>query len=165
MRVISVTAVELSKLSSTLREGGVDVDLDLTMVGQIVLFLLLMFALKPMLFDPMLKLFEKREERIDGAKKKARDKDIASANALSKYEAAMSKARAAGNAERDVLRADGLKTENEILAKVRASTAETLAQGRKLVGDELATARQSLKTETTALGRELASRALGREVQ
>ena len=40
-----------------------------------------------MLFDPMLKLFEEREKRIDGAKVQARHIDEKSAGALTKYEA------------------------------------------------------------------------------
>ena len=45
-------------------EGAVNVDFDLTVVGQIVLFVTLMLVLKPWLFDPMLKLFEEREKRV-----------------------------------------------------------------------------------------------------
>ena len=78
--------------------GGVVVDLDVTVVGQVVLFLILLVVLKPLLFEPMLKLFEERENRIEGAKLQARKMDEASAGALSKYEAEMHKARTAGNA-------------------------------------------------------------------
>jgi F-type H+-transporting ATPase subunit b len=87
--------------------GGVVVDLDVTLVGQIVLLLVLLAVLKPLLFEPMLKLFEERERRIDGAKLQARRLDEASAGALTKYEAEMQKARSAGNLERDKLRAEG----------------------------------------------------------
>src|SRR4051812_28392362 len=42
--------------------GGVEVDFDGSLVVQIVLFLTLMIVLRPILFDPMLKLFEEREK-------------------------------------------------------------------------------------------------------
>src|SRR5580658_7615146 len=99
--------------------GGVVVDLDITLVGQIVLLLVLLAILKPLLFEPMLRLFEEREKRIDGAKLQARRLDEASAGALTKYETEMQRARAAGNLERDRLRAEGAKQENEILGRVR----------------------------------------------
>src|SRR4051812_5295939 len=87
--------------------GAVEVDLDLTVVGQMALFVFLMIVLKPVLFDPMLKLFEEREKRIEGAKLEARKIDQQSSGALTKYESAMAKARGEANAERDKLRAEG----------------------------------------------------------
>src|SRR5580692_9959869 len=139
--------------------GGVVVDLDVTVVGQVVLFLVLLVVLKPLLFEPMLKLFE------EGEKVQARRMDEASAGALSKYEAEMQRARAVGNAERDKLRAQGTKEENEILGKVRESTAATLDAGRKRLATEVGEVRRALRAESTGIGRELAARVLGHEVE
>ena len=129
-----------------------------------VLFVALWLILKPILFQPMLKLFEEREKRIEGAKLQARKTDEASAGALSKYEAAMAKARTAANAERDKLRAEGAKAESEILGRVRAATATALEEGRGRMREELGTARAQLKTDVALLARQLAGRVLGREV-
>lgn len=144
--------------------SGVEVDVDLTVLGTIGLFIVLFIVLKPLLFEPMLKLFEERERRTLGAKREAREMDKKSAGAQSKYEAEMQKARAAANAERDKLRAEGQKMENEILAKVRATTSQTLEEGRKRAAAELANARAQLETDAAALAKELAARVLGREV-
>ena len=108
-----------ANLGRALLEGGVDVDVDLTVVGQVVLIVVLLLVLKPVLFDPMLRLFEEREKRIDGAKKSARQIDKKSAEAEAEFEAAMFKAQAEGNAVRERLRNEGVKAENEVLAKVR----------------------------------------------
>ncbi len=145
--------------------GGVEVDFALgPILVQIGLFVALWLVLKPTLFDPMLKLFEEREKRIEGAITDVRNMDLASAGALAKYEAAMGKARAAANAERETLRAEGIKAENEILGKVRASTTKAIEEGRGRMGEEVATARAKLKTDVGQLARELAGRVLGREV-
>jgi len=80
---------------------AISVDFDATFLVQFVLFAGLTLVLKPLLFDPMLKLFEERERRIDGAKMQARKIDEKSASALTKYETEMAKARATANAERD----------------------------------------------------------------
>jgi len=145
--------------------GGVVVDLDVTVVAQIVLFLILLAILKPLLFDPMLKLFEEREKRIDGAKLQARKMDEASAGALTKYESEMHKARAAGNEEREKFRAEGVKAENEILARVRDSTAKSLENGRAQLRTDVEQVRKALRAESTTLARQLASRVLGHEVE
>lgn len=151
--------------SSGSAEGGVNVDADATIVVHIVLFLILLAVLKPLLFDPMLKLFEEREIRTEGAKKKAAEEDKKTADAQGKYDEGMAKARAEGNVERDKLRGEGLKKEADILAKVRAEAQKTLEEGRSRVAAEGDTARKALEIEATNLGRDLASRVLGREVR
>jgi len=150
--------------SSSLSEGAVTVDVDSTVFVQVGIIIVLLVVLKPLLFDPTLKLFEEREKRIDGAKKLARDTDKKSAAAEGEFDTQMQKAQAVGNAERDRLRAEGVKTENEVLAKVRAETAQILEQGRRQTQSELTTARTQLKTEASVLGRAIASRALGRDI-
>jgi F-type H+-transporting ATPase subunit b len=145
--------------------GGVDVDFDATLLVMVALFVFLWIVLKPLLFDPMLRLFEERERQVDGAKLLARKIDEKSAGALTQYETAMAKARATANEERDAIRAEGVKREAEILAKVRAQTAATLEAGRKemrAAGDDV---RKALQAEMTSIAADCASRALGREVR
>lgn len=154
----------LDALGASKGGGGVEVDFDWTVVGQVALFLILFVALKPILFDPMLKLFEERERRIEGARKSARDIDTKSAGALAKYDDAMAKARTEGNAERDRIRGQGIAKEQELLAKVRAATAKQTEEGRNKAQEELAKVRESLRAEMPGMARELASRVLGREV-
>jgi F-type H+-transporting ATPase subunit b len=144
---------------------AISVDFDATFLVQLVLFVGLTLVLKPVLFDPMLKLFEERERRIDGAKAQARKMDEKSATALARYESEMAKARASANAERERLRAEALKTEHEVLAAVRAATAKTIEDGKHAAYAEADRVRATLKREASALARDLASRVLGREVQ
>jgi F-type H+-transporting ATPase subunit b len=144
---------------------AINVDVDQTFVVQLVLFVALTLILKPILFDPMLKLFEEREKRIDGAKLQARKIDEKSASALGKYEAEMAKARAAASADRDKIRAEAQKREQDILAGVRATTTKTLEEGKLAAQAEAEKARTALKAESVRIARDLASRVLGREVQ
>jgi F-type H+-transporting ATPase subunit b len=141
------------------------VDVDATFVVQLVLFVVLTLVLKPVLFDPMLKLFEERERRTDGAKKRARETDAKSSSALTTYEEGMAKARAAGAAERERVRAEGIKREQEILAAVRAATAKAVDDGKQKAHAEAAKVRAVLQTDAQTLARDLATRVLGREVQ
>ena len=162
-----VSATNLgSVLSARAAEGGgVEVDFDPTLFIMVGLFIFLWIVLKPLLFDPMLRLFEERERRIDGAKLLARKIDEKSAGALTRYETEMQSARTAANVEREKLRAEGLKREAEILAKVRASTAATLESSRKQMLEEAASARKGLSSDMQSIAADFASRALGREVR
>jgi F-type H+-transporting ATPase subunit b len=160
-----MSLLAVSIFEASVSEGSaVNVDLDASLVVQIGLFILLLVILKPLLFDPMLKLFEEREKKIEGTRREATKEDERSAKALAKYEAICAKAREAGNLERDQLRAEGQKKEAEILALVRAQTAATIEDGRKSIANEATAARSALDTEANVLGQAIASRVLGREV-
>jgi F-type H+-transporting ATPase subunit b len=152
-------------LLAAFSEQAITVDVDSTFLVQVVLFIGLTLILKPVLFDPMLKLFEEREKRIDGAKLRARRIDEKSVTALTKYEGEMDKARAAGGVDRDRIRAEAMKREQEILGAVRTATAKTLEEGKRAAQAEADRARAALKGDATSMARELASRVLGREVQ
>ena len=144
---------------------AISVDFDATFLVQLVLFAGLTLVLTPLLFDPMLKLFEERERRIDGAKMQARKIDEKSANALAKYESEMAKARAAANAERETIRAAAVRREQEILSQMRAATAKTLEDGKRAAQAEAERVRATLKAQSGVLARDVAVRVLGREVQ
>jgi F-type H+-transporting ATPase subunit b len=143
---------------------AISVDFDSTFLVQVVLFAGLTLFLKPYLIEPMLKLFEERERRIDGAKMQARKIDEKSATALAEYEAAMTKARATANAERERIRAEALKHEQDILGTMRTAAAKTIDDGKRSALAEAERVRATLKGDAVALAQELAARVLGREV-
>lgn len=151
-------------LASSSSEGAVTVDLDASLLVPMVLFLVLLFVLKPTLFDPMMRLFEEREKRIEGTRREASKEDERSAKALAKYEAVLAKAREAGSAEREKLRAEAAKKEAALSTEVRESTTSTVEAGRAAIAQEARVARERLQAEAKGLGREMASRVLGREV-
>ncbi len=144
---------------------AISVDFDATFLVQLVLFVGLTLILKPLLFDPMLKLFEEREKLTDGAKAQARRIDEKSASALAAYEKAMADARATANAEREKVRAEGLKREQEILASVRESTAKVLDEGKRSAQAEAGRVRAALNASAPALARDVTDRVLGRQVE
>lgn len=160
-----MSLLAVSNFAASVSEGGgVTVDLDASLVVQIGIFILLLVILKPLLFDPMLKLFEEREKKIEGTRREATKEDERSAKALAKYEGILAKARDAGNAERDQLRSAGQKKESEIMTQVRSQTTATVEGGRQAIADEAKAARTALDAEVNVLGKAIASRVLGREV-
>lgn len=165
---VSTTSTLDSLLSTTAgassEGGGVTVDFDASLLVQVALFVVLLIVLKPLLFDPMLKLFEEREKKIEGTRRKASKEDEKNAKALAEYEAALAKAREAGAAERERMRTDAQKKEAEQMARVRSQVATTVEQGRAAIAAEARNAKAALDQEASALGRTIAARLLGREV-
>jgi F-type H+-transporting ATPase subunit b len=152
-------------LAAGIAPAAINVDVDFTFIVQVVLLVGLTLVLKPVLFDPMLRLFEEREQRIEGAKRQARKIDEKSASALAKYTAEMARARGAGNAARDKIRAEGLAREQEILGGVRAATAKVIDEGKRVAHEDAERVRAALRTQAVEMARDLANRVLGREVQ
>ncbi len=144
--------------------GGVTVDLDPTFVGQIVLFLLLFLVLRPLLFQPMLKLFEEREKRIDGAKNEARALFAEADAMMGRYEEELVAVRRTAGEERDKLRVEGQRKEQAILAKVRGETNATIEEGRAAIGKDADAIRKELGQTASVIAREMATRVLGRQV-
>jgi F-type H+-transporting ATPase subunit b len=145
--------------------GGVNVDFDLTFLAQFLLFTMFVIVIKPLLFDPLLKVFEERERRTEGAKQKARVMDERAGELLQRYEAELDKVRREANVERDRLRAETARIEAQIMAEARAETARILESGKARIAGEVAEMKRELERGQPALAAEIATRILGRDVR
>jgi F-type H+-transporting ATPase subunit b len=171
----SRAASELLRVASSASSGfaaqhahsgnsAVNIDLDFSFTLQMVLFAGLIVVLKPLLFDPVLRVFEERENRTDGAKTAAREMQEKAGELLQRYEQELSRVSRAAAEERDKVRAETARLENEMLNTARASTAKLLEQGRKDIQSQVDKIRFDLGRDAERLARDIATRALGREV-
>jgi F-type H+-transporting ATPase subunit b len=144
--------------------GGINLDFDLSFLGQMVAFSILLIVLKPLLFDPLLKLFEERERRTEGAKLLARRMDERAGELLRRYQTELAAARKAASEERERLRGEGLKIESQILSEARTEVGKVIDEGKARIAREAATLRAELSAKSGELARDIASRVLGREV-
>ncbi len=161
---LSTAGTATNAVDALAASGGVNVDLDLTFVVQVVLFVGLFLVLKPLLFTPLLKLFEERERRIEGAKNEARGMFAEADAMMAKYEEELVEVRRTAGAERDKLRVEGQKKEQAILSKVREQTNAMVDEGKAKIAKDGAALSAELATSAQTLAREMASRVLGREV-
>jgi F-type H+-transporting ATPase subunit b len=144
--------------------AAIELEINAALIAQFVLFGLLVTLLKPLLFDPLLRVFEERERRTEGAKAEAREMDAEAAELLHRYEAAMAKVRREAGLERERLRAETAKLEARIMAEARAETARIIESGKAGIAVEVAELRRELEATKPELAAEIASRILDREV-
>jgi F-type H+-transporting ATPase subunit b len=144
--------------------GGVAIDFDRTVVLQMVLFSVLVVVLKPLLFDPMLRVFEERERRTDGARAEARAMQEQAGELLRKYEAELERIRRVAAQEREQARQETTRLEAEILRDGRETTTRILDEGRRRIDAELNAIRFELGQQSELLAQQAAARVLGREV-
>ncbi len=155
----------MSQLSSShLFASAIQLEINATFIAQFVLFGLFVSLLKPLLFDPLLRVFEERERRTDGAKKKARAMDAEAGKLLQRYETALAQVRREAGVERERLRAETAKLEARIMAEARAETALIIETGKARIAAEVAGLRRELSTRKPELEAQIASRILEREV-
>jgi F-type H+-transporting ATPase subunit b len=145
--------------------ADVNVDFDMSFLAQLSLFALFCMLLKPILFDPLLKLFEERERRTDGSRADARKMDEKANDLLHRFESEIEKVRHAAAVERDKLRAETTKLEAKILEEAKADAAKIIEAGRTTIEKEVAALRAELEAARPALAEQIAGKVLGREVR
>ena len=141
----------------------IELDFNNIVVFQVVIFVFLIVVLKPLLFDPMLKIFALREERTEGARDAARELEEQAGELLTRYEAELTRVNQAAAAERDRLRTETTKLEAQILNEARTAAGKIVEEGRKRIETEVNAIRFDLGKQSERLASDIASRVLGRE--
>jgi F-type H+-transporting ATPase subunit b len=155
----AVSAVRLTDLVA-MSGGGVTLDFDNTVILQAVLFTVLLLVLKPLLFDPMLRVFALREERTEGARATARELQERAGELLGEYEKELGRVAQVAAEERERLRAETAKLEAEILREARDAAARILESGRKRIETEVNAIRFELGRESERRAEEIVGRLL-----
>ena len=145
--------------------SAVNVDLDMTMVAQFVLFAAFVWLMKDFIFAPLLRVFEERERRTAGAIERARKMDEQAIRLKQQYESRLEEIRREAAVDRERIRAQLKKLEMETVAAAREAVAAKLNAGKTKIDIEVAAIRRDLDKQRTALASEIATRVLGRAVQ
>jgi F-type H+-transporting ATPase subunit b len=151
-------------LSPHLFASAIQLEVSAVFLAQFVLFGIFISFLKPLLFDPLLKVFEERERRTVVAKADAAKMDAKAGELLQRYEGEIGRLRHEAGAERDRLRAETAKVEAAIMAEARAETAAILEQGKARIAAEVAELRKEIEDQKPDLAARIAARILDREV-
>lgn len=151
-------------LAARLFASSINVDFDATFIAQFILFTAFILVLRPLLFDPLLKVFAERERRTEGAREKARDMDAKAGELRQQYEAELDKVRVEANHERERLRREAKDIEAKIMADARADVARILDSGKVRIAAEVEQMKKELSEAQSVHAADIASRVLGREV-
>lgn len=139
-------------------------DFDLTFLLQMVLFAALIVVLRPLLFDPVLRVFDERERRTEGARGSARAMQEQAGELLSRYEKELAKVHEVARQERDRIRTETAKVESEVMAQARENANRILEQGRQRIERERQQIEFALGQQAERLARTMAEAVLGRSL-
>jgi len=149
---------------ASLASGHPLIDIDGTVLVQFGLFLVLFFIANKLLFQPYLRLRERRKQGIEGARAEA-DQMIARADAtLADYDKQLAAARnRAAEAGRQI-RGEAAAHEKEVTDKARAAAQKSMDEATARMRAETDAARLQLLPQANQLARQITSKLLGREV-
>jgi F-type H+-transporting ATPase subunit b len=144
--------------------SGALIDLDGTILVQLAVFFIALVVLRALVFKPMLRVFEAREEAIDGARREARRMEQEARAAGDKFDDEMRSLRSSATAERERLRQEGQRLERTILDKVRQETQRELGDAEAQLQTEARRLRADIDATIPKLAAQIAEKLLGREV-
>ncbi len=139
-------------------------ELNQTLLFQMIGFFALLIILNRFLYKPLLKVLKEREERIDGTLKAASRSDKDVEEGLQAYEKKIKEAVAKGVEAKNRLKKEGLDREKEIIEAARDSAVVELGKMKTDLDRSKRSALESLKSETGPISRNIAEKLLERKV-
>jgi len=140
------------------------ISLDISILYQVILFVILWLILNKIFFQPYLKLLEDRERRTTGAQHDSSDLEHEGAQLRAQYEEKIAQARSAGYVAREEILKNAQLERERILGGAREKAAQVLERVRRELAIALEQERRLAMAEAAALAAEMASKALGRKV-
>jgi F-type H+-transporting ATPase subunit b len=140
------------------------ISLDISILHQIILFIVLGLILNKILFQPYLRLLEERERRTIGAEHDSADLEHEGSRLRAQYEEKIAQAQSAAYAAKDAILQEARQQREKILGQARAEAASKLEQARREIALALEKEKALAAAETATVAGEMVSKVLGRKV-
>lgn len=140
------------------------VDINYTLLIQLGNFIVLLIALHIILFRPMLRIMEEREQGISSALGDARSAQERMQKLMEEYDTVLAEARQKATATYNEIYQTGLDEQRDMIAAERAKASELLDKGREDIVAAADAARMDLKKEAERISQDISSTLLGRAV-
>jgi len=139
------------------------IELNWTFLVQMVNFLVLMFVLNKILYKPILRILDERDEKIVGGQEKIKQVEEKSQRMFTEYTDRIYEGRVAALEAKNSARKDAEVQANEIIVEARKKAEEMIAQVRLEMAQEVGKAKKDIETELGSMATSIAGRVLGRE--
>jgi F-type H+-transporting ATPase subunit b len=135
---------------------------NLTLIVQLVIFLILMFLLTRLLFRPIMKVIQARDQLISGGKGQADSFNRQAKELMEQYQAGLAEAKKRALQEWERLRAEGLAVEAQTVKGANEEGQRMLSELKQALQAESGKARESLSKQAELISAEIAAKLLGR---
>jgi F-type H+-transporting ATPase subunit b len=141
------------------------IELNFTLIIQLVIVLSLMGILTRMVFKPFMNVLQERKNRIEGTEQKAKDLQQQADELIERYREAITAAQAQGASIRDEIRKTSMVEEMAILEKAMGEANRLIQEVKGRIAEESRTARVDLRFLAQNLSREISEKILGRSMR
>jgi len=118
-------------------------------------FLVLMFILNIILFKPLLKVFQEREDSVKGSLTAAKEMDAKKEEGIARMNREIFEARKKAKEAFEGLRNEGLNAQKQALSDAEANAAGMLQKAREELKGEVTKARQALRGDVEKFSDEI----------
>ena len=139
------------------------IDINLTIVIQVVQFLLLLFILNRFLFRPTINLIEEREQKITTWKEETKNFHESMQERLQSYENQILEAKAQAQEQQELVTVELQKEEDKKLEAVSEEAVRTVASTREKMQEETELLRGQLREQAEEMSQLVAEKVLGRK--
>lgn len=139
------------------------IEINLTIVIQVVQFLLLLFFLNRFLFRPTINLIEEREKKITTWKEETKNFHESMQARLQSYESQIVEAKVDAQAQQELVTEELQKEEDKKLEAVSEEAVGIVASTREKMQEETELLRGQLREQAEEMSQLLAEKVLGRK--
>lgn len=141
------------------------VELNSTLVIQMINFFILIFLLNLLLYKPILNIIQKRKDMMDKSREETLSLHEAVDKRMSEYEERLHQARMEAMNQRDLIKGEGVEAAAAVIDEAKREVS-TMVEGFKVKLDkERDEARTILRDKTRELAVEISEKILGRGIQ
>lgn len=138
-------------------------DLNITLIFQLVNFLIAVIGLNYLLIRPVRELISKRNGMMDGIAGEADDFETRAVEKLAAYEAELDKARREAGLAREEGKSQGLAEQLGIVGEAQKSARQILAENREALQGQAEQALSQLRNSISDFSARIGDRLLGAE--
>jgi len=140
------------------------IDINISLLFQLVNFIVLLIALNFILFNPIRQIMQEREQDISSSFGDAKAAQERTQDLLDRYNAALAEAKQNAATTYNAIYQRGLDAQRDMISVERTKAGEMLDRARTEIVTAANTARTDLKKEAERLSQEITAKLLGRAV-
>jgi F-type H+-transporting ATPase subunit b len=140
------------------------IDLDWTLIAQIINVLALVFILNLLLYRPIRNSLRDRQARLAAGETEVSQLSEQSQGITGEIQENMAAARRQGQSEKEALRQAGAQSETSLLEQVKKEVELEWSRVEQKIKDDMGRARETLKAQAQSFAQSMASKILGREL-
>ncbi|WP_246099093.1 ATP synthase F0 subunit B [Persicimonas caeni] len=145
----TMATISASQVAPVMAAAAIDVDG--TIIVQMILFFFVLFFLHFVLFRPYLQAVDAREDGVEGAREEAAEMETRAGRVIEEYEEKMRQARRDAQDVRESLRNQGIQKQNDMVQEVREEIQGKLKEERDRIAKKVDSARSDIEKRAQGL--------------